>query len=181
MDSRAGLSVQVDLLTYRFVGATGLIVPIIPVAASDMGSEELLHVTLSLTRHPEPLVVDPLAITLSVDGGAPLKPVCAVSSAGWSPDRGRDYVYLTRSDVSGRCERGLFARRTSSFETGTSPDSVAPNDRRSYDLFYPIRFDESRPLLLRIDGLTSADGVIALPALRYERKSRWRLAFGAPF
>ena len=110
-----------------------------------------------------------------------MTPVCAVSSAGFLPTGGRQYVYHTRSDVSGRCERGLLGRRFSSFETGPPTDTVAPNDARTYELFYPIRADESRPLLLRIDGLRSGSGVIALPMLRYERKSRWRFAFGDPF
>ena len=181
IDNRSGVSVQVDFLTVRFVGLTGLIVPIIPYAGRDMGSEDLLHVTLRLTRPPEPLVVDPSAITLSVNGGSPMKPVCAIKSAGWKRDGGRDYVYLVRSDVSGRCERGLLARGTSSFETGTSTDSLASDDYRAYDLFYPIRFDEARPLLLRIDGIRSRSGVVALPNLRYERKKRWRFAFGSAF
>lgn len=180
LDGKAGVSVQVDLLTYRFVGLTGLIVPLIPYAAGDFGSEDLLHVTLSLTRHPELIVVDPSAITLSVEEGAPMKPVCAVSSSGWFPLGGRDYVYHTRTDVSGRCERGLPASRRSSFAMGLPTDSVAPNDAREYDLFYRIRIDEPRPLLLRIDGLRSRNGAIVLPVLRYKRKSRWRFAFGAP-
>ena len=181
VDNRAGVSVYVDVLTYRLVGLTGLIVPIIPYAAGDLGSDDLLHVTLSLTQHPELLVVDPSAIMMNVEGASPVKPVCAVSSSGFVPPGGRHYVYHTRSDVSGRCERGLLASRYSSFETGPPTDTVAPNDTRAYELFYPIRADESRPLLLRIDGLRSASGVITLPELRYERKSRWRFAFGAPF
>lgn len=181
IDTKEGVSLYVDLLTSRFVGVTGLIVPIIPYAAGDLGSEELVHVTLSLTRHPERLVADPSAITLSVEGGSPVKPVCAVRSVGWVPPGGRRYVYHTRSDVSGRCERGLLARRFSSFETGPPTDTVAADDARTYELFYPIRVEESRPLLLRIDGLSSGSGAIVFPMLRYERKSRWRFAFGAPF
>ena len=181
IDNNAGVSVHVDLLTYRFLGVMGLIVPLIPYASGDLGSDELLHVTLSLTRHPQLLIVDPSAITLSVDGASAATPVCAVSSAGWVPPAGRQYVYHIRSDMSGRCERGLLASRYSSFEAGPPTDSVAPNAARTYELFYPIRVDESRPLLLHIDGLRSASGVIALPVLRYERASRWRFAFGDPF
>jgi hypothetical protein len=156
-------------------------VPIIPYATGDLGSGELLHVTLSLTRHPELLVIDPSAITMSVAGRTPATPVCAVSSTGWVPNGGRHYVYHSRSDVSGRCERGLLGGSFSSFETGAPTDTVAPNDARTYDLFYPIRVDESRPLLLRIDGLRSQSGLVVLPMLQYARKSRWRFAFGAPF
>jgi hypothetical protein len=181
MDNIGGVSIRVDFLTFRFVGLTGLIVPIIPLVSRDMGSEDLLHVTLWLTRHPEPLVVDPSAITLSVDGGSPMKPVCAIKSASSRPRGTRDYVYLARSDMSGRCERGLLGRETSSFNTGTSTDSVAANDDRAYEIFYAIRFDEPRPLLLRIDGIRSTNGVVALPTLRYERRKRWRFAFGSPF
>lgn len=181
VDNKAGLSIYVDLLTYRFAGVTGLIVPIIPYAAGDLGSDELLHVTLSLTRHPELLVIDPSAITVSAGGGSVAAPVCAVSSTGWVLPRGRHYVYHVRSDVSGRCERGLLASRFSSFEIGPPTDTAAPNDARTYDLFYKIRGDELRPLLLRIDGLRSGSGIIGLPVLRYERTSRWRFAFGAPF
>ena len=180
-ESKAGVSVYVDLLTYRFAGVTGLLVPIIPYAIGDLGSGELLHVTLSLTRHRELLIIDPSAITMSVAGRTPATPVCAVSSTGWVPTGGRHYVYHSRSDVSGRCERGLVGGRFSSFETGAPTDTVGPNDTRTYDLFYPIRVDESRPLLLRIDGLRSQSGVIVLPVLQYARKSRWRFAFGAPF
>src|SRR5690349_6743164 len=107
-EGNAGISVYVDLLTYRFAGVTGLIVPIIPYVTGDLGSGELLHVTLSLRRHPELLVMDPLAITVSAAGRAPATPVCAVSSTGWVPTGGRHYVYHTRSDVSGRCEHGLL-------------------------------------------------------------------------
>ena len=180
-ESKAGVSVYVDLLTYRFAGVTGLIVPIFPYATGDLGSGELLHVTLSLRRHPELLVIDPSAITVSVAGRIPTPPVCAVSSTGWVPTGGRHYVYHGRSDTSGRCERGLLGAKFSSFDTGAPTDTVAPNDARTYDLFYPIRVDEPRPLLLRIDGLRSQSGVIVLPMLRYARNTRWRFAFGAPF
>ena len=181
MDIKGGGSIQVDLFTFRFAGLAGLLLPIIPYAGRDMGSEDLLHVTLWLSQHPEPLVVDPSAITLSVDGGSTMKPVCAIKSVSSRGNGARDYVYLARSDVSGRCERGLFGGETSSFAMGPPTDSVASNDYRTYELFYPIRFDEPRPLLLRIDGISSGSGVVALPALRYERESRWRFYFGAPF
>src|SRR5690242_4469148 len=166
IDNKEGVSVYVDVLTLRFVGVVGLIVPIIPYPSGDLGSDDLVHVTISLTRHPEPLVMDPSAIVLSVEGGSPVTPVCAVSSGGFVPPGGRHYVYHIRSDVSGRCERGLLGSRYSSFETGSPTDAVAPNDRRTYELFYPIRVDESRPLLLRIDGLRSGSGVVVMPALR---------------
>jgi len=181
VDGTGGVSVRVDFLNGSSKGLTGLLVPIFPFASQDMGSEDLLHVTVSVARARELLLVDPSAITLSVGEGPPMRPVCALKSRFWRREGGRAYTYVGPREMSGRCERGLLAHRRSSFETGASTDSVAANDVRSYDLFYPVRFDEPRPLLLRIDGIRSGNGVLALPTLRYERTTRWRSAFGAPF
>jgi hypothetical protein len=175
------VSVYVNFHTASYAGLTGLLVPLFPYASGDRGSPALLHVNISLSGRPELLVVDPSAITLSVAEGAPIKPVCAIKSGFWSVDGGREYAYLGARDVSRGCERGLLGLRKSFTQTGSSTDSIPSNDHRTYDLFYPIRSDEPRPLVLRIEGIRSATGVIALPPLRYQRRSRWRSSFGAPF
>jgi hypothetical protein len=178
---RDGITLHVDLRTLRFAGVTGLIVPFIPFATGDQGSEELLHVALSLRGSHDALVVDPSAITLSVEDAPPMKPVCAVRATGWRRDGSRDYVYLVRSAASVRCDRGLLGRRSAAVETGSATDSLAPNATPTYDLFYPIRRDEPRPLVLRIEGIRSPNGVVVMPVLRYERRKHWRFAFGDPF